>query len=146
MDQSKGAGVAFKGEPFTVGVPDAPVEFCRFVRHDSFVEADFLPDSEIRARYSTEDHCTYRGFSAWTDEQAARDFVRDILNPLLVEQAKPPFTHIARFATWPKGRHAVAWLGPQEEHWGLWAEAADFLVGSRQIEVFSIHDRRGYDD
>jgi hypothetical protein len=112
--------VARKGRTFTVGVPSEALDFWRAVRNDPPQENDLAPDRDVRDRFPTEDHCSYRGFSAWRDERMARDTARDVLNPLLIAQGEVPFTHIFHFRVWPKRRHACARLGPEDHHWGIW--------------------------
>lgn len=122
------------------------MDFWRFIRHDSPDASDFAPDCDVRDRFPTEDHCSYRGFSAWTQEKIARDTARDVLNPRLIDAREPPFTHVVHFRTWLKGRHTCARLGPEPDHWGIWAPAEDFVGISRIVDVFSIQERREYDD
>ncbi|MEX2202929.1 MAG: hypothetical protein WD965_02460 [Actinomycetota bacterium] len=133
--------------PFIVGVPVAELVFWRFVRNDPPLTDDFAAEFELRDRFPREDHFTYRGFSAWTGERIARDTARDVLNPILEKKGEiTPFSHIARFRVSPDDGHACGWIGPEREHWGIWGPAQDLADPSRVEDVFSILERREYDD
>lgn len=127
----------WKEPPLTLLVPREPWPFFRAVRSDPPTRDDFLADFEVRARFPSENHCLYRGFSVWDEEGIARDSAR-ISNERLAEQDEPLFTHLTQVVTWPRGRHACAWIGPEEEHWCIWGPADDFLVHSRTMRVFPI--------
>ena len=127
----------WKGVSFVVGVPSTPDEFWRAVRSNPPSADDFLPDSDVRNRFPTEDHCSYRSFTAWSSAELATQQAQD-RNALLVPSGEEPLTHVACFKAWPKGRHAIAEIGPHDGHWGVWGTPEDFVRPSRLVEIHAI--------
>src|SRR5437773_628991 len=114
----------WKRPPMVVGVPsDAEPPLLRLLYSDEPTEGDFLPDDQLRDRFWTEDHCSYRGFSAWLTLADARQHAADLNSQDPGREAR--FTHAAEFRLRPHEWHACAWLPPVKGHVVVWAPAGD---------------------
>jgi hypothetical protein len=124
-------------QPFVVGVLKNPETFWRLLRHPEPATADDLqPDATTRKRYGSEDHCSYRGFSAFRFEGQAREYAKEVFNPRAVKAGREPFTHLVSFSIDPGNWDACSWMAPPEGHFCIWGEAE--TLASSLGSVFTI--------
>jgi hypothetical protein len=109
-----------------VGVPrDREPPLFRLLYGEEWTKGDFQADNELRERFWTEDHCSYRGFSAWLTLEDARLHAAD--RNAHLEHGGILLTHAAEFRLRPHEQHACAWLPPVHGHIVVWAPAEDLV-------------------